>query len=486
MFVLLIGVLGVVTLVNTANATTSKSRAREAATNLSRAVLEGARSLPIGMLTQSNALSAIQGLPGLGDSDSGTPGWQVQRRGITYTVALTVCNVDDPADGVGTDDSTFCSIGTPTSPPDRRPADYKRATVTTSWTDGVTPKSTTEAGIISGSYRGPSILTLTGPTGVYTSTANPGTLAFNVTASPGTDHVNWSIDGNDQGIISGCTTACSTNWNLGEPTGSAPCNPAGTGWVDGTYVVQALAYDADNLTSDSRAVTVQINRCPPLPPTGLEGGETKLWDGVELQWDPSPEEDVIGYHVYKSTVGATGPWTAAAPGLNPDPSQPDCSGLVKTPNCVEPDTNKKVWYALRAVDTDTAGNPREGDLGAALLVDPANSTPGAPGGLGVDSTTPFSIKWDGKSYGDPPPNDYTSFFYIYRDTKNGRPDRYDSFDNPQAGGTVFWTDPDPGTSPHSYWVTAVDNHLAESNFKPDPGKAVNCDASGTCVVGNWP
>ena len=53
--------------------------------------------------------------PNLGDSSLGQPGWTIERRGVTYTVAIGVCSVDDPADGAGTSDtSLFCVPGAAT------------------------------------------------------------------------------------------------------------------------------------------------------------------------------------------------------------------------------------------------------------------------------------------------------------------------------------------------------------------------------------
>src|SRR3954447_25937377 len=99
--VLLIGVLGSVALVDAANKTTSTTRAREAATNLARSVLEEARAMPYSQLVQSGAVNGLQGVQGLADSDATTAGWQVQRRNITFTINFTVCSVDDPTDGIG-------------------------------------------------------------------------------------------------------------------------------------------------------------------------------------------------------------------------------------------------------------------------------------------------------------------------------------------------------------------------------------------------
>jgi prepilin-type N-terminal cleavage/methylation domain-containing protein len=488
--VLLIGVLGALSLTDAAGRTTSVTRARESATNVARAVLESARSLPYESLVATDIVAATQAQPGLADADSTQAGWQIKRRSTYYTVQLTACAVDDPADGIGVDDpATYCSVASPTSPPDLRPADYKRVSATVTWTaPNRKTYSTNESTIVAGAYHGESVLSLYEPSGVFTDQGNPGFMNFPVTATVGSDHVTWSLDGNAQGTVAGCGSTCTINWNLGPPTGSAPCSPTGAGTLDGTYIVSANAYGADGLTDNSRASTVRINRCPPLPPTGVEGGETMLFPGVELQWDQSPEEDVIGYYVWTSTTG-TGGWTRPAPALNPDPTIADCSGLLKTPVCVDDDTNVKVYYAIQAVDTAPDGSIRAGDRSPALLVDPKNSRPPKPGGFGVDNAFPSSIKWSGTNVSDPPPADYTSFFYVYRDAADGRVDRYDSIDN--TGGTISWTDPDPGGVPHNYWVTSVDNHLAESPLVPDYAHkptptAVRCDAAGTCTVGNLP
>src|SRR5205823_4864007 len=70
---------------------------------------------------------------------SGEAGWQVVQRGITYTVTVKECSIDDPKDGSGEHDSTFCKDagekdwkeagGTK----DSQPADLKRVTVDVKW-----------------------------------------------------------------------------------------------------------------------------------------------------------------------------------------------------------------------------------------------------------------------------------------------------------------------------------------------------------------
>lgn len=110
MTVLLVGVLGVATLVNTADSATSQSLVREGSTNLAREILERARQVPYNSLGGSSASSLIRAkfTDETTTAGSGTT-WTITRRGTTYTVAATACRVDDPADGSGPIDSSFCS-----------------------------------------------------------------------------------------------------------------------------------------------------------------------------------------------------------------------------------------------------------------------------------------------------------------------------------------------------------------------------------------
>lgn len=110
MAVLLVGILGVTTLLNTANATTSGSLAREGSTNLAREVLERARQVPYATLGGPNASSLVraQFTDETTTTAAGTA-WTITRRGVTYTANATACRVDDPSDGIGAIDSTFCT-----------------------------------------------------------------------------------------------------------------------------------------------------------------------------------------------------------------------------------------------------------------------------------------------------------------------------------------------------------------------------------------
>jgi hypothetical protein len=108
--VLVVGLLGTVAMVDAANHTTSTTMAREGATNLAREMTERAREVSYPSLTQTGGPALLQALPGLA-STSGGGAWTVVRRDVTYTITLSVCSLDDPADGVGSrDPATFCVL----------------------------------------------------------------------------------------------------------------------------------------------------------------------------------------------------------------------------------------------------------------------------------------------------------------------------------------------------------------------------------------
>ena len=64
-FILLVGVLGVVSMVDGANAVTSKTRAREGGTNIARSVIEVSRSVRYRDLTAQALLDELDSRPGL-------------------------------------------------------------------------------------------------------------------------------------------------------------------------------------------------------------------------------------------------------------------------------------------------------------------------------------------------------------------------------------------------------------------------------------
>src|SRR5947209_15971983 len=112
--------------------TSANTRAREGAVTLAREASEDAHAIPFSELSNSTIQTQLQAMPGLA-STSGSS-WQVVRRGVTYTLNASVCSIDDPKDGYGVHDSTFCPDSSQTGTSDQQPIDMKRVSATVSWT----------------------------------------------------------------------------------------------------------------------------------------------------------------------------------------------------------------------------------------------------------------------------------------------------------------------------------------------------------------
>src|SRR6476620_5254329 len=93
-------------LLDTSVKATAATRAREGASNLARQVLESARTIPYAQMSPTSITSELQEKPGLADA-SAASGWQIVQRGITYTVTVSECSIDDPKDGYGTHENAF-------------------------------------------------------------------------------------------------------------------------------------------------------------------------------------------------------------------------------------------------------------------------------------------------------------------------------------------------------------------------------------------
>src|SRR6476661_2477049 len=114
--ILLVGVLGTLTMLNTASRATVTSKAREQGVALQREIVEAARGIPYDQLSPNSVVAKVQASPDLGDDQPNVPGWQIRRRNVTYTVSVGACSVDDPADGTGiVDDAMFCPPGQTTT-----------------------------------------------------------------------------------------------------------------------------------------------------------------------------------------------------------------------------------------------------------------------------------------------------------------------------------------------------------------------------------
>lgn len=442
--ILLVGVIGVVALADGANGTTAKTKGREAATGITRDVIEGAHAIPYVELTPSTVSATLQAQPGLGDADASAGGWQIKRRNTTFTVTTTLCQIDDPKDGMGAHDATFCSdVGT-AGTADASPSDYKRLKIALSWADGGRTGSASQSVLISNTDRGPAVTSLdTAPAGnpVVTSGSS---IGFTARTSSEPYRLEWYLDGAYQQDLSGGITGSGTgpftfSWNIG-----SACQTGAV--MDGSYIVGLQGFNRVNATPGPRSLTVTLNRCIPYTPSTFQAGRNR-W-GVELRWEANREGDVVGYRVFRGTGSTTPQALASGP----------CGNVVKEPQCIEPDpsSSTNLTYLIKAIDRDSSGNLREGPTSASVTVNTSNKAPGVPvlssGGAGA------TLAWSAVT--DQDKDDYVDFYRIYRDG-TALSNRYDVID---AKGTSFtWTDPTPGTSSHTYYVTGVDQRLAESN-----------------------
>lgn len=122
MVVLLVGVLGMLSLIEAGLASTTKTTAREQGTNVARDLVERSRQATYANMTLALAPATLRAtLPASEISGVSGSTFHVMRRGVDYTVSVFACSIDDPTDGAGVGDTTFCQVPTgpnaPGSPP---------------------------------------------------------------------------------------------------------------------------------------------------------------------------------------------------------------------------------------------------------------------------------------------------------------------------------------------------------------------------------
>jgi type II secretory pathway pseudopilin PulG len=371
--ILVVGLLGTVALIDHANATTGTTKKREAATNLARQVVEGARKSSYVSLNSTSVAATLQLQPGLADVDASAPGWQLDSRGTRFTVTASLCSVDDPKDGLGVTHSatlTWCSSYATGS--DNEPEDFKRVTITVTAPAGSEVQPVTQTAIISrgtsnslpsgsGPGTGLGVISCGGsalitepalgacsarawnvygsvarcthfgttapagetactPSATYAGTTPPITsINFRATFSEGPASVKWALDGNNQGTATADLTdnrVWTFTWDL------ADTYPNQT--VDGPYDLTAQGYDVDGRPlGDPLRAHVQLNRFIPdlaayQAPTA---GRNPLWSNlVEIEWWPSPptttarlDRDWNGFRVNRYCCKSTTQNYAATP-----------------------------------------------------------------------------------------------------------------------------------------------------------------------------
>ncbi len=463
--VLLVGMLGAVTMIDTGNAMTSRTKAREGATALARSVLEIGRGIPYRDLTADRILAELDTRSGLADARPGTAGHQVESRGFVYTVVPTVCSVDDPVDSLGEGDSEvgLCAnsdvLGQGQSAGDRNADDYRRMVVRLTWPmTGTGTDTLVQTGVVTNPVGGlgPSVTSLTPKLPATTEIASASTTSasYDLVTSAVPASVTWSVDGARLGQATGSGTSWTFNW----PLGSADVPQ----FVDCAYVVQAEAFDAKGRAGATKALTVTLNRRVPFAPTHFSGGRNLNGSRVDLQWQSNQECDVKRYHVYRGT-SASAIDTKVCETVKDEPTE-----------CVDdsPPSGVTLFYQVVGVDTPSGGGDREGNRGAVLEVPPESANaeaPSVPTGLAIcTGGNPGCNDIDGEpapsgvpvlTWNESTDSDGVAFYRVYRDG-NTYDDRLDILFKVTDKPLVFVDATASGG--HSYRVSAVDNLFGES------------------------
>ncbi len=456
--VLVLGTTALFGLLDTSMAAISATRAREGATSVARSIVEDARTIPYAQISPGAIEGQLQSMTGLSDA-SPAAGWQIIRNGVTYTVTSTECSIDDPKDGFGVHDSSFCAESSTEGSEDSQPADLKRITVDVRWTAQGRSPDVHQVGVLTAA--GASVgLSATGlklsspivsaPTAPVITLEPPGNeLRFTVTAPSGTTAMRWALDGVKQTVAP--TLESGTTWTFSWSI---------AGLSDGSYQVAAQAVNASGVVGPPVSIAVTLIRNTPAAPKGIVGGfNTVFAEGVakpvvELQWQPNAERNVIGYRVYRPGKELACPTSSATLSL-----ATSCIDFSPPPTNATNLTYEVVALYRKAEGQALSTAVSEGPAGLFTVTGgsppPAGpNTPGAPLTLEHLSGGAVKLTWSAPKGGTS-----VAFYRIYR----GSTDYTSRYDITANGSTTTYTDTN-ATVTHSYWVTAVSTNLTESAF----------------------
>jgi type II secretory pathway pseudopilin PulG len=460
--ILVVGVIGTFTLLDTATKTASTNNARVGATNLSREIAEYARGTDYDLLQPGQLETALRSHARIAGTASP---WMVERRGVTYTIANSVCTFDDPKDGLAaTDPPNACSpkaAAVAGAPAEVNPDDFRRVTLRLSWRDRSGNHSLEQTALVvnpSGGL-GPRITDFPEPANQITGgTSVDWSLITNPVRTTPAFSLRWNVDdGVSQGDLTGTgATAWSISWGLG----TLDADPF---TLDGTYLVSAQAFDSRGVPGEARSVTVHVNRRIPYAPASLTAGRNVQHGGVvDLDWTRNRERDVLGYRVWRVQIGG---------GRNPICRDAGLDYTVKT-SCTDdnPVTVSLGFglpnYEVAAVDREdlkaSSSTLRDGDKADVSIPLSATTRPDAPvvNPVAIIDGSPV-LTWTAPTVDTGAGQRPIRLYRIYRDSGTGLADRYDV----TVDDSTTWTDPSPGNpATHRYWVTAVDDRNNESNL----------------------
>ena len=163
-FVLLVGALGTLAMLDTANKRSRGASDRQNGTAVTRQVVEATKSVPyrdvapgsiVTTLRQDAAIAGISASP-----------WRIERDNTVFTIQVEVCWLDEPADGLGSRaPGNFCAGSGAGGTDDGNSIDHKRVTVVASWDNDAGSGSVKQSTLVSarGGIEAPGVLL--GPTG---------------------------------------------------------------------------------------------------------------------------------------------------------------------------------------------------------------------------------------------------------------------------------------------------------------------------------
>lgn len=438
-FVLVVGLLGVLTMLTGSLRTTAANNARVAATNLGRELVEAVRGLPYSDMTGDLVRTRLQER-GLGAGDP----WTIERRGVTFTLSSSSCTFDDPTDKLATTPPAgLCTPAATGALGDANGEDFRRTTFQITWNEpGGVPRTLAQTTLVVNPTGGlgPRIVSFTPVTQTITSSA--ATSAEVTWTTTPAEALQWRVDdGQSAGTVAG-TTSFASRWDIGT-AGS------GSEVLDGSYQMTAQPFDERGIAGEAKRANVVLNRRQPYPPPTLDGGHnTRLGDWVELQWSASSERDVLGYRaIWAGLDGSPGTFDD----IQICPLLGDGSMLPPTTTaCVDlaPPVGGTTYYVV-AVDRNRDGALRDGDRRLLTIgaPSPRPSPPRWPLEV-VDVAGQPRLSWTAPASGT------VAFYRIYRDGS-----RYDR----TSDAATSFTDESAGAGAHFYWVTAVDPTFNESD-----------------------
>lgn len=442
--VLVIGMLAVLTVLNTGVSKTTLNRQRVGATNLARELTEAARIANYQRLAPATIAQELQ-LSSASLESSSAAEWTVTRENATYTIQADVCAFDDPADQLASVVPDNRCANNPTGANgDLNGDDFRRLTVQVNWVDRegdpTTFQQTTLIANPAGGI-GPRILTFpqAADVGPGQNTAN-----FSLTSTI-SGAIGWNAD---DGLSNGVATRTDntyTKWAISWPLGPVGSTDA---VLDGTYLVTAQALDDRGIAGDTKVSTVRVNRSLPFAPRGFVGGRnTRVGDWVDLEWNLNSERDIIGYRVFwagaDNTVG-TGDDVRVCPGTGApsDRLSNDADTCTDTSGVSGAGAARFYIYAIDSSTPDPTGERTTLDIKA------ANARPDGPQALVVSGADEATLDWS------PPAGGGIAFYRIYRggtglEHRTGRTTESKYVDFGATAGA-------------DYFVTAVDEDFNES------------------------